>query len=50
MTNTTSFLVRMAYELRKAIHSQRQAFGNKQLETSQENKLLGSVDSYMTGY
>ncbi len=42
--------VRMAYELRKAIHKQRQLFGDKKLETSQENKLLGSVDSYMSGY
>jgi predicted membrane chloride channel (bestrophin family) len=42
--------VRMAYELRKAIHKQRQLFDDKKLETSQENKLLGSVDSYMSGY
>jgi len=42
--------VRCAYELRKVIHSQRKRFGNQTLETSQENKLLGSVDSYMSGY
>lgn len=42
--------VRMAYELRKVIHSQRKRFGNQKLETSQENKLLGSVDSFMNGY
>lgn len=42
--------VRCAYELRKVIHSQRKRFGNQKLETSQENKLLGSVDSFMGGY
>lgn len=42
--------VRMAYELRKALHSQRKLFGDKRIETSQENKLLGSVDGYMSGY
>ena len=42
--------VRMAYELRKAIHSQRKRFGSEKLETPQENKLLGSVDSFMNGY
>lgn len=42
--------VRMAYEMRKTIHCQRKLFGDKKLETSQENKLLGSVDSYMNGY
>lgn len=40
----------MAYELRKAVHSQRKRFGNQKLETSQENKLLGSIDSFMNGY
>lgn len=42
--------IRMAYELRKVIHSQRKRFGNQKFETSQENKLLGSVDSFMNGY
>jgi len=39
----------MSYELRTAIHAQRQ-YLNPPMETPLENKLLGSVDSFMAGY
>uniref|UniRef100_A0A7S1Y3W0 Bestrophin homolog n=1 Tax=Grammatophora oceanica TaxID=210454 RepID=A0A7S1Y3W0_9STRA len=42
--------IRMAFKLRQAIRMQRQALESKPIETSQENKMLGSVDSFMVGY
>lgn len=40
----------MGFELRRAIHSQCTRFGSKKMETNQELKLLGSVDSFMNAY
>jgi hypothetical protein len=42
--------VKMAYKLRSVIHSQSTLFGSKKIETNPELKLLGSVDSFMSGY
>ena len=42
--------IRIAYLLRKSIHSQGQVFGDKGLQLVQENKLLSSVDQFLGGY
>jgi len=42
--------IRIAYLLRKSIHAQGPRLGNSRMETSQENKLLSSVDQFMGGY
>jgi len=41
--------IRIAYLLRKAIHAQNKSL-KEPLQVGQENKLLGSVDSFMGGY
>jgi len=41
--------VRLSYLLRKSIHSQNQRLKDP-IQIGQENKLLGSVDSFMGGY
>ena len=41
--------IHIAYLLRKSIHAQQQRLRTP-LQLAQENKLLGSVDSFMSGY